>query len=129
MPGVALREISIYCTDLEKTREFYEAIGIELHKISAEWTHRYYYKAILQNSLSLEIRLIENDKIYNNGLKFWIDSVPETLKRLSAIGIKIVAPHKAVRHLDIYRAVVLDPDGRRVDLWNKNNLLYPYKTS
>src|SRR3989344_1429023 len=61
--GVGLISLTIYATDLEKTKQFYEAIGFELHKIQGGWSINYYYFAKLENDLNLNIGLSEPDKI------------------------------------------------------------------
>lgn len=123
MSGVGLRYLIVYCTDLEKTKEFYEAIGLKVHKMQSDWSYYYYYSADLENDLTLNIILSGSDKIikdtnFNALPAFSVENVVEVLKKLESMRVPILAPHPVIRH-NCVRATVEDPDGRQIKLINK----------
>ena len=125
MAIVGLRSITIYCTDLEKTKQFYEAIGLELHKMHSDWSYYYYNFAELENDLTIDIVLADAGKIFSNknvrsDLVFVVDDVSEILKNLAKIQTRILAPHPSTRH-NCDKARVEDPDGRPIGLRKRPN--------
>lgn len=123
MSGVDLRSLTIYCTDLEKTKEFYEAIGLKIHKTQSEWSVYYYYSADLGNDLTLNIIQSGQDKIIKNTSfdalpAFSVEDVVGVIKKLEGIHMPILAPHSVIRH-NCDRAIVEDPDGRQIKLRKK----------
>lgn len=123
MGGVGLRSLTIYCTDLEKTKEFYEVIGLEIHKMQSEWSVYYYYSADLKNDLTLNLIQSGPDKIIKDTSfdalpAFSVEDVVEIIKKLEGIRMPILAPHSVIRH-NCDRAIVEDPDGRQIKLRKK----------
>lgn len=123
MSGVGLKSLTICTTDLEKTKQFYEAIGFEIHKMQNDWSAYYYYFGWLDNDVSFKIVLSGQEKIIKEDnidmyLEFTVENVVETIKKLAAIQTPILAPHPVIRH-NCDRARVADPDGRQIKLRNK----------
>lgn len=119
MAKVGLRVMTIQCSDLEKSRQFYETIGLELHKFTHEWSGKYYYFSKLEGNLTFNILLAEPGREFDrNGLDFQVDNVNDLIARLTEIGVRIIAPYRAMLHV-CNHLVVEDPDGRKIRLVNK----------
>lgn len=121
--SVGLKSLTVYCTDLEKTKQFYEAIGLELHKMQSEWSAYYYYLAKLENNQDIDVVLGNQDMIVEAKgryfLTFTVDDVAEILKKLESINAQIRAPLVLGRP-GCTHATVEDPDGRLIRLISKN---------
>ena len=116
MANVSLRSLTIHCTDLAKTREFYEAIGLELHPdLGWEGIKRYFTR--LEGDLSFNIHLVESVTNFSNGLEFQVDNLEEVLEKLEVLQATILTSKFLWKNADY--AFVLDPNGRRVRLRNK----------
>jgi catechol 2,3-dioxygenase-like lactoylglutathione lyase family enzyme len=113
MSGASLNLVVIRAVDLERSRRFYEAIGLrfatERHGSGPE-------------HLVAELGDVVFE-IYPRGtgassegvrLGFRVELVKETMKALAAIGVEMVSP--PIQGPWGLRAVVEDPDGHRVEI-------------
>ena len=117
--NVAISGIALFSYHLDKTAEFYNALGLHLQKSIHGWGPKYSYLDIIEKDgqrVFFEIHEASLEKVNFVNLKFEVDNVGETLQKLITKSALVERPkNKKFRHLTTI-AVVQDPDGRSVQL-------------
>jgi predicted enzyme related to lactoylglutathione lyase len=113
MADIALNLIVLRSTDLRRAEEFYNLIGVtfnrERHGSGPE------HLSSQLGPLVLELYPLEGAASTSSvRLGFRVGSVGETVMKLSESGVRVVTP--PTNGLWGLRAVVVDPDGHRVEL-------------
>ena len=118
--NVSVGSIELYVNDIERSRQFYEAIGINLEKsYYSDWptdVKAFQYLASFKDREGLfslhrrQTEIVTTDKLW-----FYVDNVAEIIPKLLAIGASISRPHpRAYRFATL--VYVQDPDGRTICL-------------
>jgi len=129
--GVVVSHISLFSPNMEKTAEFYRALGVRLQRSVHGWGPHYHYGDVLENNGVHTIfdiySLDPEQKISPQSLGFSVKNLGETIKKLLEIGAPLERPAILKRRPELYDkttyAVFRDPDGRMVSL----NQLKPAK--
>jgi len=114
MPDTSLNLIVIRAADIDTSRAFYELLGVnfqhEQHGNGPE-----HFAADLDGVI-FELYPQTNDLHASDSarLGFTVHSLNDTVSQLDQFGSKIVSPPKDTQFGK--RAVVADPDGRRIEL-------------
>ena len=118
--NVSIGSIELYVNDIEKSKLFYEAIGINLEKsYYSDWptdVKAFEYVASFKDRESLfSLNYAQKNVVTNDKLWFYVDNVAEVIAKLLAIGASILRPRsRAYRFATL--AYVKDPDGRTICL-------------
>jgi len=113
-PPPALNLVVVRAEDVERTRAFYAALGLVMQRESHGSGPTHYASDVC--GLVFEVYPSRPDEPPNTDVRlgFRVDAVDELLPGLvSAGGVVVSAPRTAA---DGRRAVVIDPDGRKVEL-------------
>ena len=112
MRSAQLNLIMIRAQDLLRSRDFYAAIGLSLI-LEKHGSGPEHYASEL-GSLVLEIYPGKVETVEQGLLGFQVSDINDCLLALHELGVQpLVSPQNTARGL---RAVVLDPDGRKVEL-------------
>ena len=113
-------------TDPEKSREFYEALGLEYRRElpivrDSELEATNYFFGVPDQEEELELTLNHDGRAYELGtgyghIALGVDDLDGTLARLSEQGIEPERPPYSVREGGSRLCFVQDPDGYRVEL-------------
>jgi lactoylglutathione lyase len=113
-------------TDPEKSREFYEALGLEYRRElpivrDSELEATNYFFGVPDQEEELELTLNHDGRAYDLGtgyghIALGVDDLDGTLARLSEQGIEPERPPYSVREGGSRLCFVQDPDGYRVEL-------------
>ena len=108
MPAFDFGYLTLFTNDLERTRAFYEAIGIEFSRHEKDGVVS--YSTTLRNGVYLTFKLGEPS---NCELHFGVQAYGGVAQKLKALGYKESREHRAnPRGTYTY----YDPDGRQVGL-------------
>lgn len=119
VPGLALDLIVLRSSDLDAARAFYEAVGV---RFTAErhGTGPDHLAATLAGGLVLELYPATTEGLVTLGgtgdirLGFVVDDVAATVRAVREAGGKVII-EPTTKH-GRHRAVLADPDGRRIEL-------------
>src|SRR3954464_7512774 len=116
-------------TDPEKSREFYEALGMELRRdmdIVRDGEHEAtnYFFGYEGQDEELELTYNVDGRTYDLGTAYGhiaigVENLEDTLAKLAARGIKPERPPYQVREGGSWLCFVQDPDGYRIELIGK----------
>jgi lactoylglutathione lyase len=126
-PGVARYLHTMYrITDAERSRAFYEALGLELRRESpivrnGELEATNYFFGVPGQDEELELTLNHDGRTYELGsayghIALGVEDLDRTLERLGAQGIEPEKPPYRVREGGSRLCFVRDPDGYRIEL-------------
>ena len=115
MPEISLTLLVLKTPQVDRLRMFYATLGIELNEEQHEKGPIHYAGRI--GELVLEVYPSSASVDSSTRLGFAVENLAETLAALHAIG----APHvtQARQTSWGHRAVVRDPDGRAVELYQR----------
>ena len=113
-------------TDPERSRAFYEALGLELRRESpivrgGELEATNYFFGVPGQEEELELTLNHDGRTYELGtgyghIALGVEDLDGTLERLAAQGIEPEKPPYTVREGGSRLCFVQDPDGYRIEL-------------
>ena len=118
--NVLVGSIELFVNDIEKSKQFYEAIGIELEKsYYSDWPtdiKSFQYLGSLKDGQGLFHLHSSEEKIATRDrLWLYVDNVSEIIPKLLAVGAEILRPNpRAYAYATL--VFVKDPDGRVVCL-------------
>jgi len=118
--NVLVGSIELFVNDIEKSKQFYETIGIELEKsYYSDWPtdiKAFQYLGSLKDGQGLFHLHLSKEKIATRDrLWLYVDNVSEIIPRLLAVGAEILRPNpRAYAYATL--VFVKDPDGRVVCL-------------
>jgi catechol 2,3-dioxygenase-like lactoylglutathione lyase family enzyme len=120
--GVVLTGVSLFSADIDRTAEFYKAIGLRLQKSVHGFGPNYNYLDVLEENgihVIFEIHPLRQGQIASpQNLGFNVVNLPEVVKKLMEMGAPLVRPGMLTRHPEWLSGLTLaefkDPDGRRV---------------
>ena len=114
---------SCYVTDLGKTIQFYEALGVEFKVKKDDHAVAYinwYRMDFISVSKADRPEFVDQSELQNKGLgvflNFSVDNVDESYQELVEKGLKPSEPRK---FLDNYEFVVTDPDGYKIVIFKR----------
>jgi lactoylglutathione lyase len=117
-------------TDPEKSRAFYEALGLEFRRDmdivrNGEREATNYFFGVPGQEEELELTLNHDGRTYDLGTGYGhialaVDDLADTLERLKAQGIEAEKEPYRVREGGSLLCFVRDPDGYRVELIDKS---------
>jgi lactoylglutathione lyase len=117
-------------TDPEKSRAFYEAIGLEFRRDmdivrNGEKEATNYFFGVPGQEEELELTLNHDGRTYDLGTGYGhialaVDDLAETLERLHAQGIEAEREPYRVREGGSLLCFVRDPDGYRIELIDRS---------
>ena len=117
-------------TDPEKTRAFYEALGLELRRDmdivrNGEKEATNYFFGVPGEDVELEFTLNHDGRTYELGsayghVAYAVDDLDDTLARLAGQGIEPEREPYRVREGSSRICFVQDPDGYRVELIDRS---------
>ncbi len=118
--NVVVSRITLFSSKMDKTAEFYNAIGLSLQR-SGSWSGYYNYLDIIKNNgqdIIFEIYPLEfgSPVISPQGLGFDVDNVPIVLKNLMEMETPVLRPENPRMYSCCTLAIVRDPDGRTVTI-------------
>ncbi|WP_336794232.1 VOC family protein [Gordonia malaquae] len=114
MSAVAMNLVVVYAEDIERSRGFFEAIGLEFQEERHE-SGPEHYAATLAGGAVLELYPRGRRTVSRVRLGFTVDDVDETMRGLAARGYTAGGAEAVGR--DYGRGVVVvDPDGNRVEI-------------
>ena len=117
-------------TDPERTRTFYEALGLEFRRDMdivrdgvLEATN--YFYGVPGHAEELELTLNHDGRTYDLGtgyghVAYAVDDLAATLERLAAVGIEPEREPYRVREGGSLLCFVSDPDGYRIELIDRS---------
>jgi catechol 2,3-dioxygenase-like lactoylglutathione lyase family enzyme len=110
---VSLSLLVLRCTNLQSTLGFYRLLGLSFTE-EQHGTGPLHYSAALGEAV-LELYPAQNDQnVERIRIGFTVNSLPETLQTLQENGVKVLSsPRQTAWGI---MAVVLDPDGRTVEI-------------
>lgn len=112
-----LNLIVIRSLDIEKSRTFYEQIGLNFQP-EQHGKGPVHYASVLKNDIVFEIYPSQKDVLEDESrLGFKVDNLDQLIEALEVQNIEVL--QKAKKTAWGYRAVVKDPDGRKVELVEK----------
>lgn len=118
--NVSLRSVELFVKDIEKSKQFYEAIGIKLEKsYYSDWPidiKAFAYLGSFEDRHGLfSLHSSEDELATRDRLWLYVDNVAEIIPELVAIGAEILRPNpRAYKYATL--VYVRDPDGRVVCL-------------
>lgn len=117
MPGISLTLLVLKTSQVDRLRTFYAALGIELNEERHGKGPIHYSGRI--GELVLEVYPLPEDAGVDSTtrLGFAVENLAETLAALQNIGTPVVTPAQETAWGQ--RAVVRDPDGRAVELYQR----------
>ncbi len=117
-------------TDLERSRPFYEALGLEFRRElpivrNGELEATNYFFGCPGDEAELELTLNHDGRSYELGdayghVAFAVDDLAQTLEQLAAHGIEPEREPYRVREGGSLLCFVRDPDGYRIELINRS---------
>ncbi|OGN01760.1 MAG: hypothetical protein A3I26_00180 [Candidatus Yanofskybacteria bacterium RIFCSPLOWO2_02_FULL_43_10] len=118
---VAVSRITLFSVFMDKTAEFYNAIGLNLQKSRGEWSGEYHYLDILEHGgqrIFFEIHPLKSGLpvVSPHGLGFDVENVPEVLKKLMEMDTPVSRPGNPKMYFCCTLAETRDPDGRTVTI-------------
>lgn len=118
--NVSVGSIELFVNDIEKSKQFYEAIGIRLEKsYYSDWptdSKAFQYLGSFKDRHGLfSLHSSKQEVATRDKLWLYVDNVAEIIPKLLAVGAEILSPSSRVynRATLVY---VKDPDGRVVCL-------------
>lgn len=122
--GVVLTGVSLFSADMDRTAEFYKAIGVKLEKSIHGWGPNYNYLDVLaENGICVIFQIYPLSPGQIAGyeiLSFDVTNLSEVIKRLMEIKAPLVSPlilEKCPALRDVCTLVIFkDPDGRKVTI-------------
>ena len=119
--NVSFRSVELFVNDIEKSKQFYEAIGIKLEKsYYSDWPtdiKAFQYLGSFKDGQGLfhlhssKEEVVTRDKLWLN-----VDNVAEIIPKLLATGAEILRPGNSKVYNRATLVYVRDPDGRVVYL-------------
>jgi lactoylglutathione lyase len=117
-------------TDIDRTRPFYEALGLEFRRASpivrnGELEATNYFFGVPGQDEELELTLNHDGRTYENGtgyghVAFAVDDLAATLEGLAGQGIEAEKPPYRVSDGGSLLCFVRDPDGYRIELIDRS---------
>lgn len=109
---------------MDKTAEFYKAIGINLEKSVHGWGPNYHYLGVMDNGgqhIIFEIHSLPFGIVISpKGLGFDVENLPEVMGRLMKMNVVLLRPWILTRRPELRNgctyAVFKDTDGRTVSI-------------
>jgi lactoylglutathione lyase len=118
-------------TDPERSRGFYEALGMELRRDmdivrNGEREATNYFFGFPGDTAELELTLNHDGRTYDNGtgyghIAIGVDDLAATLAKLATQGIEPERPPYSVREGGSLLCFVRDPDDYRIELIDRSN--------
>lgn len=118
--NVSVRSLELFVNDIEKSKQFYEAIGIKLEKsYYSDWptdTKAFQYLGSFKDGQGLfTLHSSKEEVVTRDKLWLYVDNVAEIIPKLLAVGAEISRPSpRAYKYATL--VYVKDPDGRVVCL-------------
>lgn len=121
---MVISRITLFSSDIDKTAEFYKAIGLNLAKSVHGWGPHYSYLDILKNGTQDIIfqifSLDAGHMIAPQNLGFDVEDLSSVIGKLIEMKAPLLRPFILMKHPEMRdgctRAVFKDPDGRTVSL-------------
>lgn len=122
--NVVVSRITLFSANMDKTAEFYKAIGINLKKSVHGWGPYYHYLAILDGSgkhVIFQIYPLKEEHVVSpQGLGFDVENISEVIGKLMEIKTLLLRPWILKKHPEMRDgctyAAFQDPDGRTVSI-------------
>lgn len=119
--NVSLNSVELFVNDIEKSKQFYEAIGIRLEKsYYSDWptdTKAFEYLGSFKDYQGLfHLQSSKEEVATRDKLWLYVDNVVEIIPKLLALGAEILRPGNPRVYDYATLVYARDPDGRVVCL-------------